>query len=1286
MRRTTTCKTLVVMLVSSMLCNHVTESGWLKLGDKGLKKLGGTAGIKTKGARIGGLFIDQFVRNKTSVQTTPTHITELGVKEDPTMDELPTPPVFPVIIETKKIRKRRQKISRKMFARWRNIFTGNRNLEYMTHDELKRSSVGAPIVFRDLIIVLPKIDNERWVNANDPVNLPLSGYYKSGSGALKIHYPYNDTGDSTVQLTSGTRIIQNTWNVTRFFMFVPIDCSLTSTPTIVGQRSYNETGFGEDDYGRPSVEPTGESLLEMTCAGVEEIQAYGFDQPIKVCEMSPNTNAFAEHVIETDWFGGIREEFGYTKVYSASIGGPDYLLGCRGAQRVVDTQMCDNAVDLIQQASNAEIGLNGQCRVELAPDVPDPDRPGNMIPPPAVQSEDLPAFPEIPTEEDSYYVLPEKYQDFNLFVQSPLLASTEVIVRDSVTQAALTGKDPYTKNVDFWDTDWYNDEEPPIPDRVPYLVQPLIKAIDNLFPAEFRRFINADKKILVQPKDLECQKHTDPNDIYPKFGSSQFKGLTWPARARSQIPWYTKMVTPSLGDDIPYLFGNHTDDADSYFARHTDFNWLDSLDYQEVGTPQFMGQNNEWTQNQFNEAINYETSTNFPNEDYINQIRLSKEPTFNEDPHGTNFWAKIGFVPQTSSAYSCPTNKNLYFPGSTDNGSQRPVQSSAHVPLCQESYGQQAVRTNVIGSRTRGPSNTDKDLQATVNTNSEGNTGYRDAVGGSVYCYKWIEGQRGGDNSDLVRSIDCDDTTVPPDEMICSKYKATREVNTPNVFYPEELDGKFLLGYNTSITMDDPDMTNFLVVQGMVPCGHLITKRTVSQDETKQNAAMELLDEQVIKQNAVPFAPNVNFPTKVSLSPSCNCKNTDYFGSKMAPDFLRGLGIMPQTNWADIHGHPYQPEVGPPEKTVGDLNRRTMAGCNGDWSATISTPAIPINVFCCPKNFHPEIIDIPDPKQPDEDISTRVCVAVAEEETRTMSCAAVSRSGTNETGYRYEIYSPDPQRPSVILDTINQYDGNSEDGTPIGNLKGLEDRLRNLGFQVTCGSDRSSTMPVLDRYDGFSWKPYGAVIPAQEPSRYAGLGVDSSLGPVFDVHADDDFMLRANTKARIPDHDSSISFLVDEPEERSLVRYNPLKSDAVAKYTRLTKLPPTRAQVMKNHDRSWGSFIRERPARMEKLASQLNLSPQMFTTHEIYLICRSGVLGRRHGPLCARKKMERMLIDEGRVGITEKSAAYEELDISLAPIKGSTLQDILKRARDPIAGLDDIEYGFKMVSHDINDI
>ena len=268
--------------------------------------------------------------------------------------------------------------SRKLFTTYAVNFA-NPTLALMTDDELERTRLYAPDIIRNISFILPKIGDDQWTQANELSNIPGSAYVIQGAGVMRYSFPFNDTGDTNVRTDDGQVIVMDSWNVTRFFAIIDDACTLTSLAAVNGETTYNNSGFDEDDYGRPSAISAGESTIEYACASETKKIEISFDSPLSICEMAPSGNAFASFVIDQEWYKQYVSEFGDSlKIYSLSYGGDPYLLGCKGSQSVEPAEQCDNAMTEVLSAGSME-KIN--CSIFISPE--------NT----SVDTENIPSYP-----------------------------------------------------------------------------------------------------------------------------------------------------------------------------------------------------------------------------------------------------------------------------------------------------------------------------------------------------------------------------------------------------------------------------------------------------------------------------------------------------------------------------------------------------------------------------------------------------------------------------------------------------------------------------------------------------------------------------------------------------------------------------------------------------------------------------------------------------------------------------------------------------------------------------
>ena len=299
------------------------------------------------------------------------------------------------------------------------VTTSTANLDLMTDDELKRTSVSIPFILRNITFVMPKISGPcnsgssdcQWSQASELKNLPLNAYVREGAGTIRVTYPFNDTGDATVVTADGATIVQNSWNVSRFFILVDNECIITSTSEVYGELNYNQSAFGEDDFDRPSMKPAGKASLQYACTDHEKTLEFAMDSPLQVCEIDLSDNPFATFILSQDWYREQVALYGDTfKVFSATVGGDAYLAGCKGAQRLPNSEMCLNARSELEQSSHSDNTPQFECSVQVQ---------GKEV----TDVADIPSYPDNP--EIAYYTGGIKR---TLFVATPHMLETPLLV------------------------------------------------------------------------------------------------------------------------------------------------------------------------------------------------------------------------------------------------------------------------------------------------------------------------------------------------------------------------------------------------------------------------------------------------------------------------------------------------------------------------------------------------------------------------------------------------------------------------------------------------------------------------------------------------------------------------------------------------------------------------------------------------------------------------------------------------------------------------------------------
>ena len=377
------------------------------------------------------------------------------------------------------------------------------------------------MAIRNITIILDKIPSNIWKEADLEENLPMSTYIIPGESTVRINYPYNDTGETTVETKEGFKVLIDTWNITRFYMMIDDDCTLAAVSKVTGSKPYNATIFGSDGYGRPSITPTGDSTATFVCEGDSITTTMEFDSPLQICEMDPADNPFAPWILEAEWYKYLVGEYGDTfKIFSLSLSGNDYLLGCKGAQRLVEPRMCERA------ASQLALGAGGNisyfCSVDLNPNKTN------------VTTEDLPNYPPLPT-------FPNYVEQFRtLYVQPQSVGDIPIITNDSPTMIERCQSTSYMANI-------------PIPF---FEFFPATRAIRDVL--EGMPGYMTDDRLCMQPRDMNCHEFQNYESIYDmitskpvdgEFGSMNFQD--W-RQYTVNLPYF-RDTTESTADPDPTL-------------------------------------------------------------------------------------------------------------------------------------------------------------------------------------------------------------------------------------------------------------------------------------------------------------------------------------------------------------------------------------------------------------------------------------------------------------------------------------------------------------------------------------------------------------------------------------------------------------------------------------------------------------------------------------------------------------------------------------------------------------
>ena len=275
------------------------------------------------------------------------------------------------------------------------------SFELLTRRELELTQHYGASILKNVSFIFPKIDNHEWSESSQSHLLPANGFITANQGEFTYSFPFNDTGDSAVEIANRQgRILLQTWNSTQFQVITPPECFMTGTSTITGDYGFNNTGLGTDDYGRPSNQLGGYSFINMACNDVPTDQfSISLDQPYQICELDPTNQGFASYILSQTWYRQYAATFGDPRVFSLSKGGDQFLLGCKGTANMPPPTMCEDALSGIEQDSNlcdddtAGVGVE-ECSDSISCKIPGP-----------FNTADLPTYEEpdpFYTEEEAY--------------------------------------------------------------------------------------------------------------------------------------------------------------------------------------------------------------------------------------------------------------------------------------------------------------------------------------------------------------------------------------------------------------------------------------------------------------------------------------------------------------------------------------------------------------------------------------------------------------------------------------------------------------------------------------------------------------------------------------------------------------------------------------------------------------------------------------------------------------------------------------------------------------------
>ena len=499
-----------------------------------------------------------------------------------------------------------------MLHRWKRCTP---RLDFMTEEELLETSVNAPMAIRNITIILDKIPSNIWKEADLEENLPMSTYIIPGESTVRINYPYNDTGETTVETKEGFKVLIDTWNITRFYMMIDDDCTLAAVSKVTGSKPYNATIFGSDGYGRPSITPTGDSTATFVCEGDSITTIMEFDSPLQICEMDPADNPFAPWILEAEWYKYLVGEYGDTfKIFSLSLSGNDYLLGCKGAQRLVEPRMCERAAS--QLALGAGANISYFCSVDLNPNKTN------------VTTEDLPNYPPLPK-------FPSYIEQFRtLYVQPQSVGDIPIITNDGDVMKERCQSTSYMPNY-------------PVPFFEFYPATRAIRDVLEDMPGYM-----TDDRLCMLPKDMNCHEFENYESIYGMITSKPVDGEFG---SMNFLDWRQYTVNlPYLRDRI--IYNQPGDPAtmrnDSFMAAEF---WEDLKKKVNVtGRNKCVGPN-EATGACINSGAGFDSAWSF---DHVNNIVLNQTCfCVNNDYFGTthllDYYKEIGRLPiiQTQEFY-----------------------------------------------------------------------------------------------------------------------------------------------------------------------------------------------------------------------------------------------------------------------------------------------------------------------------------------------------------------------------------------------------------------------------------------------------------------------------------------------------------------------------------------------------------------------------------------------------------------------------------------------------------
>lgn len=1128
----------------------------------------------------------------------------------------------------------------------------------MNEGELRRTRLNAPDVVTNVTMIFDKIADMQWKESSDVDNLPINAYTTSeGEAAVRYTPPFNDTGDIGVKTIFGGEVIGDSWNTTRFFILVHSSCTVTSLDELAGSMPYNETGFGTDDYDRQSFVKGGSSDIQIFCTDPDKLNTLSLDVPLSICEMDPAGNAFATFVLYQTWYQQIVENYGEQfKVFSASYSGESYLLGCKGAQRIVDPAICERAQSII----NSDTPGAGEEPDPLPPDA----QYGFQNRSPDALTDQVTCSPFLNPEEEGVetYDIPN-YPAFTDEVEihsyEPVLIQLNIQNQEMQAQPLITSKiNPVTGEADFTVFTqacnasnyimWRKETNPVQFPNFGFINDNYLMMIENI--DVWMRIIKPEARVCLTPADLTCTPISSAGGWITVPGEIDANADTQAMHyaARDFITLSPKSVqygylTPEqgiyLGDPII------EDESDSQYKPALDKlkDWRDSVTDFVQSYRMTAGERDIRASTRLG---GYPADTkNNPIQQYLVRNNVLIDQDINVAVCAsikTSFTLNIYCI---STDEPCKTNDGVF----KDNVAVTCLATSN--PCMQSSVTDAGTSCTKCLSAVIADANLERaqEREATLYDDMVYTTAAAPPM--EIYCglgnsqgppYPLVLTRAGSNwNATSIMIPVCENGNIPT----CPVAGKQLDSN-PAPYCGTEYD-------------DDTASKSFCVAVPLQLPGHDPTDPFTRDERT-------------------------GLPPISSQNMTYRCESYDPFGTLLIADWMKIHKRIPTIlRTGDLFNENWQ-EDSRQELSDDALRTNWWKGTEYQGSTAVTFATLPIDIACCTIGFQPSIL-------PENDGSTSVmCIRAdvsIEPVNADLNCKTIGRDVN--TGNIILLDSV-PNNPEPLVDVINSYTGNIRHQNS-KTLMGLQSDINALGYAVECGMRLPDTKDLMDSTTVIQFE--------DEDSTYPAITIRDINHPMR-MNTNQGFSLnRCAFPVGGPPNPASIQkakdmiaetgIIIDEPylfaafdvnvNGYILRRYvpgrttrpvSPLKTDMVKDHVLRKVHGPTLDQIRRYYDSLWAWTNNNR---MDiRRHTILYDNTHKWEYHELCAICRSSLCGRNHPLRCEQLYFNYFMERFGTtIGVERMKYQCEKMDFSYTPPPGVlSYPEIEDRARTQLYSFD----------------